>query len=123
MSNTTDPSGISYFFNIQSESEVYDAFLDVNDFEDFSNFDLRYRRKEDVKWTFLTGVELRAENMKTKEATDAEIDRTLAKLNEKIEEVFGKGSATAPEFGIERVKWLLKNGFIEASNNELSLKK
>lgn len=117
----TDPSSNALFFTIEDGGDSFLAFLDINDFDGFSVFDVRYKKPSDQKYTFLIAPEITPKS--TASEQDAEIERLLAIINEKIEETFGKGSATAPEFGIERVRWLLKNGMIEASNNQLSLKK
>ena len=38
-----DPSEIAVFFVIDDGEKQYDAFIDVNDFDDFSVADVRFR--------------------------------------------------------------------------------
>ena len=117
-----DPAPGAYHFVIEGD-ENYDAFIQVLDFDGFSNLDLRYKLPEATKWTWLsTGgdVELNLPQMTTKADTNAEIDRILDLYNTAIKKAFGGDSGSEPEKGLERVRWLLKNGGITESNNVLT---
>lgn len=120
----TNPSAIAYFFKLdRADGIIFDAYLDVRDYEDFSVLEVRYRVDNSADpYSLLIAEELRSENMATGAATDAEVDRCLAIINAEIARLFGEASTTEPAAGIARVKWLLQNGRITESGNVLTRK-
>ena len=117
-----DPTDGAYHFVIEG-AKNYDAFIQVLDYEGFSNLDLRYKLPESEKWTWFSSggdAELNAPQLTTKEDTDAEIDRILDLYNVAIKKAFGADAGTEPEKGLERVRWLIKNGHVTESNNTLT---
>jgi hypothetical protein len=117
-----DPKAGAYHFVIESKNN-FDAFIQVLDFEGFSNLDLRYKLPSSDKWTWLRtegDVELSANRMTTKEGTDAEIDRVLDLYNDAINKFFGNDETDEPTSGLDRVRWLLKNNGITEKDNVLT---
>jgi len=117
-----DPAEGAYHFVIEGDKN-YDAFIQVLDFQGFSNLDLRYRLPESEKWTWFNSggdVELNATQLTNKADTDAEIDRILDLYNAAIKKAFGGDSGEGPASGLERVRWLIKNGGITEQNNTLT---
>ena len=126
MAGIGDPSADAYFFTIDAGDKQYDAHFDINDIGGDFYGDVRYRALNsapDTPWIYLPpvgDVEFDASKMTTASDTDAEIDTVLDALSKGIEKVFGGSSTTKPESGIERVRWLLKNGGITEANNVLA---
>lgn len=127
--SVAEPSALALYFVITAtDATRYDAFLDINDYDGFSTFDVRYRLEgSDDEWAFLSpthhpeggfSVEISEEKLTDKESTNAEVDRILNGFNKIIATVFGASVGEEPTSGMERVRWLLKNG-IEAQGNEL----
>jgi len=127
----SDPSVGACLFVIGTNSTQYDAFFDVKEIGDSFYGQVRYRPLNSaptVPWVFLSpsagsspnDSQFDLKRMTTKETTDAEIDSVLDNANRSIKEVFGDSGGSAPESGIERVRWLLKNNMFTEKNNVLS---
>ena len=117
-----DPTEGAYHFVIEGDKN-YDAFIQVLDYDGFSNLDLRYKLTDASKWTWFSSggdVELNESQLTNKADTDAEIDRILDLYNAAIKKAFGSDSGSEPESGLERVRWLIKNGHVTESNNILT---
>ena len=123
MSGIGDPSPNAFFFTIDgADGTQYDAHFDVNDFSGFSVGDVRYKPVKaapGTSWIYLGpdgDSEFNEKNMLTKEATNAEIDRVFDLYTKAIDKAFGAQPTEAPEKGIERVRWIVKNGMTESNN-------
>ena len=124
------PSANAYMFVIDGNGKQYDAFFDIVTIAGDYYGEVRYRPIGSIPtapWVYLSSVrspgadnEFDRSNMKTKEATDAEIDTVLQAINGGLKKVFGGDTTAQPEKGIERALWLLKNNGITEKDNVLT---
>lgn len=124
--NLADPSFNAFFFTIDAENgDQFDAYLDLKQFSDFYDLQVRYRPIDTVEeWVYLSAAdndgdsitEVNENQLDTEANTNAEFDRLLAVHNESIKKAFGGGASEIPTEGIERIEWLIRNGTAEADN-------
>ena len=130
MSSITEPSTSAFFFVVDDATtgKQSDVFLDVNFYNGFETFDMRFRPAgSQDKWTFISlnsvdGFDSEIPTgLDTAEKTFAEIDRIVAHANKVIALKFGVQEQ--PPFGLPLILWLLKSGFVSESNNVLEFKR
>lgn len=125
------PSVNAFLFTLDDKENgtKYDAYIDIVAFQDFANFDVRYKAQGADKWTFLNSslsdgssfsTALDYNKMVTKQEVIDWLQRCIERYNLIFAEKFGKQSVE-PDGGIEFAQWLLRTGKLSETDNVLTL--
>lgn len=108
-----------------ANGEKYDAFIEVSKITGFSSTELDIRTRKQgnpsAEWDFLHGMTFYESDIDTKQKTDELLDEFISQANEAIKKVFGSASVEAPESGVERLEWVIKNK-LQVNDNVISKK-